>query len=217
MRILTALVLLFVNGIVSAEAIPLDKIWAYEMPGTRDIGDLDTALKTEPAKGIVGPIVRSWMMRFEALRPEEIKAKSWARPGFAVSGSGRAALQATHAIFVDGKKPRNNFLSDEDITIVFFSEPPSKYRVRLQQVQREGNEIEIRYQLEPSISGRNFDNFALIPLGKLPVGKYRVKMRQLQRELTRVETMYGFKPLDEEWRLNFLCQPFSIIVAKECE
>jgi hypothetical protein len=195
--------------------IPLDKIWAYEMPGTRDIRGLDTVSKTEPAKGLVGPIVRSWMMRFESLRPEEIKSKSWARSGFVVPGSGHAALQAAYAIFVRGEKARTSFLPDEEITIVFFSEPPSKYRVIFQQIQRKGNEIEIRYQLEPSISGRNFDNFALIPLGRLSAGKYCVEMHQVPRELKPVEAKLGLKPLNEEWGLNFLCKTFRFSVAKK--
>ena len=132
----------------------------------------------------------------------------------AVAGSGRATLQAAHAIFVGGQKPRDKFSSDEDVSIVFRTSGAA-YRIRLQQIHRKGNEIEIRYQLDPSVDKRYFDNFALIPLGKLAAGKYCVEMRQIPHEPTPVETKYGFKPLDEEWSRNFLCKPFSFSVTRK--
>jgi hypothetical protein len=191
-----------------SQTIPLDKIWAYEMPGTRDIRDLDVAQKEQQGLSLLNSIGVSSFRRAERMGFKEI-----ARPGFVVSGSGRSALRAASAVFIDGVKPRERFSPDDEITIVFFSEPFSKYRVRIKQVKQTAKEVEFLYQLEPSIEGRNFTNFALIPLGKLPAGTYRVEMRQSPHELTPVEKMYRFKSLDEEWSRNFLCKPFCFTVA----
>jgi hypothetical protein len=192
--------------------IPLDKIWAYEMPGTRNILDLDGASKERPGDGLLRSINES-----DFRRAAQMKFKGAARPGFAVSGSERAALRAAHAVFVDGAKLRTAFSPDEEITIVFFSVPMSRYRVRIQEVRRKLNEIEIQYQLEPSIDGRNFENFSLIPLGKMPAGKYHVEMVQVPRELKPVESKLGLKALDKDWSRNFLCKPFSFTVAENRE
>ena len=193
--------------------IPLDKIWAYEMPGTRDIKALS---KNVPADELDMRLMNA-VLELSYHRAERMKFKDVARPGFAVSGSRRSALHAAFAVFIDWGARREEFSSGDEITIVFFSDPISRYLVQLQQVEREDNEIEILYQLKPGIGGRNYSNFALIPLGKLRVGEYRVEMRQLRRELNPIETKMGFKPLDEEWSRNFLCKPFSFVVHKKRE
>jgi hypothetical protein len=192
-----------------AKTISLDTIWANEMPGTRDIHTLS---KNVPMDELDMRLMNA-VLELSYHRAERMKFKDVARPGFAVSGSGRSALHAAFAVFIDWGARREDFSSGDEITIVFFSEPVSRYLVQFQQVERKDNEIEIRYQLKPDIGGRNYTNFALIPLGKLPVGKYVVAMRQLPREINPVETKMGFKPLDEEWSRNFLCKPFSFTVT----
>lgn len=198
-----------------SKTIPLGEIWAYKMPGARDIFDLDKKGKDKPGGGLVGSTLRSSMLRLDEVRPEQLKAKNWARSGFAVSSSGRAALQATHAVFVTGEKPRNSFLPDEEITIVFFSEPAGGNHVRIQQVVRKGERIEIQYRLEPYLESYVSQSLALIPLGRLPIGKYHVEAHQLPRE--EKFSKWGLKLLDEEWSREALCKSFSFTISNKRE
>lgn len=187
--------------------IILDQIWAYDMPGIRKIEELAE-----------GPDMRllNGVLELAYHRADQLKFKDVARPGFAVSGSGRAALHAALAVFLDDR--RREFSTDENITVVFFSEPLSRYRVQIRQVTRRNSEIEIQYELEPYIGGgMSYVNLALIPLGKLPLGKYNVAMTQLPREQKPVEIKAGFKPLDKEWSRNFLSKPFNFTVAEKRE
>ncbi len=188
-----------------AVTIPLDQIWAYNMPGTREIKESAKEADTM----LLEPIFESWHTRADRLKYKDV-----ARPGFAVPGSGVAALRAAHAVFVEGAMPRKNFSPDKEITIVFFSELAGG-RFQIRQIERKFDHIEIRYQLEPGIVQSGRINLALIPLGKLPIGEYHVEMRQLPREQKFIE--WGIKPLDLEWSRRFLCKPFSFTVTKKAD
>jgi hypothetical protein len=193
-----------------SQNIPLDKIWAYKMPGTRGIQELDKARPKGSGRSLVALISESWV-----LRADDLKGKDLARPGFAVAGTGLSALQFAHTAFEKGTKPRELFSPNEEVTIVFFSELAGGNRVQIRQVDRRESRVVIRYCLEPNVGGYRALNLALIPLGKLPVGKYDVEMCQLPREKKYVEL--GFKPLGEEWSRQFLCTPFSFTVTEKSE
>lgn len=190
--------------------IPLDKVWAKNMPGTRDVLDLDLPRAQQVTTGRLQSIYMSWVRR-----AEKLKFKDLARPGFVVSGSGQSALLAAHAIFVKEAAPRNEFSPDEELTIVFFSEPYGGNHVRIHQIERKGDHFEIQYRLEPYLVHTLSETFALIPLGKLPPGKYHVDMRQLPSE--QKFSKLGRKPVDENWSREALCKPFSFAVAKKRE
>jgi hypothetical protein len=189
--------------------IPLDKIWAYGMPGTRDVQELSKEQTTNARRSLFASISES-----AVIRADKLKWKGAARTGFAVAGTDATALRAAHAVLVEGAKPREVFSSDEKTSLVFFSEPASGARVHLRKVERRGNEIEISYLLDPYIERDVSAAFALIPLGKLPVGKYQVAMRQLPREKF---VKPGLKALDEKWGREFVCKPFSFTISEKGE
>jgi hypothetical protein len=195
-----------------AETIPVNEIWAYEMPGTRKLADLWKG-KSERVDSILWNTVLELVYE----RADQLDFKNTARSGFAVSGKGRSALHAAFAVFIDWNARRERFSPEDEMTIVFFSDPISRYPVQIRQVQRNGETIQIQYELVPDVSRSSPVNFALIPLGTLPVGSYRVEMRQLPRQITDVESKLGFKPLDEEWSREFLCKPFKFTVTNKRE
>jgi hypothetical protein len=117
------------------------------MPGTRDLTKLDVATDSSeerPQKTLLSSIIESWVNRSNRLDFKDV-----ARPGFAVAGSDRSALRAAYAVFVDGAKPRDKFSPDEVITLVFFSESAAGNYVRIVQVERKDNRVEIQYRLKP--------------------------------------------------------------------
>jgi hypothetical protein len=185
-----------------SRVISLHEIWAYKMPGTRKIEEFATLADMRR----MGSVFETWYARGERL-----KFKDQARYGFAVSGRDVASLRAALAVFAGEDKPRRKFSPDEEITIVFFSEPAGGNYVRIEQVELEGDKVEIQYRLEPHMELALSTSFALIPLGKIPVGEYHVETRQLPREEKFIQ--WGYREIDEEWGREVLCKPFRFVVT----
>jgi hypothetical protein len=140
--------------------IPLYQIWAWDMPGTQNISDLEKATPSE-----------DWLIT--KIRDEQ-HSKGWmAKAGraFAVEGTGLKALENAHDV-IFGKQKRLTSLSGE-ISVIFFSLAGGQY-VHLTKVEREGDTINIRYKLVPHEQKHLTRHFAIIPLGKLPKGNYKV-------------------------------------------
>jgi hypothetical protein len=183
--------------------IPLEEIWAYKMPGTREIEDVAKLADIRHLGSVVESSFR---------RAAQLKFKEVARSGFAVPGSGITAMRAALAVFDEGK-PQNVFTPDDEITIVFFSEPSGGNHVRIEIVERVANRIEIQYWLEPYFESSLTETFALIPIDKLGLGKYHVEMRQLPRDQKFIAC--GYDEIDEDWGQKVLCKPFSFAVRPE--
>lgn len=146
---------------VEVVEVPLDNVWAFRMPGTRDVA---------------GMIRDSHSLLFDQIRgtlstlPEK---GSKAKPSFVVAGDDLAALKAAKEVLADGKPPRTSFRSDEELHVFFFSRLCFVY-VHLDSVQRSKSNIEIRYSFVPHDQSVMTEHFALIPLGRLPRGEYRI-------------------------------------------
>jgi hypothetical protein len=184
--------------------IPLDQIWAYDMPGTRDTGQLEP---NKPAKLGSGPLVGE-ILRALAVTPAEGKE---ARPGFAVLGTGLEAIREAHAVLVDNSKPRQAFPTGGEVSVVFFSYEAGSY-VYLNRVERGGNVVEIYYRFVPHRTMNLTSHFAIIPLGALPAGKIYVKI--LQSPLEQEYTIQGFRPVTDAVSRQIVCRSFSFSVVQ---
>jgi len=150
--------------------IPLDQVWAFRMPGTRDLGQIT------PAENLALVYAIRTALKFPA-------KGSKARPAFVVSGDVAMALTAAKETLVQGIPPRPSFHTTDDLSVVFFSHASPLY-VHLESVRRGNNEIEVRYRYVSHEQSWITDHFALIPLGKLPAGKYRIKIVQSPMDAT---------------------------------
>ncbi|MGL4512500.1 MAG: hypothetical protein ACRCT8_05365 [Lacipirellulaceae bacterium] len=83
--------------------LPLSEVWAYDMPGTRDIRELD-----DPASTLIPP-------------PAKLDPTLPQRSAFMVRGHGRPALEAAHAVLVGGQKPPAVLKAGEPVSAVFFA------------------------------------------------------------------------------------------------
>jgi hypothetical protein len=184
--------------------IPLDQIWAWDMPGTRDIGQLEP---NKPAKVAYGPLVGD-IRRALAMTSKE---REEAKPGFAVLGMGLEALREAHAVVVEGRPPQEAFSAGSEVTIVFFSYQFGPY-VHLTHVQRRGNTVEVCYQFTPHRTDEITEHFALIPLGKPATAKYDVHVTQVPMEEVYVEQ--GFRPVSGATAHRIVCRPFSFSVTQ---
>jgi hypothetical protein len=192
--------------------IPLDQIWAYEMPGTRDVWEL------EPDK--FGP-------KLLDLRPEErrkrfdeslthqtvrhlgvTKLGVQAAPGFAVLGTGKEVLREAHAVLAGGRTPRRTFPPNSKVALVFFSKV-FDYYVHLDKVEQQGNRIMIKYFFVPH-RGNGTSHFALIPLGQLPAGEWQVDVARSPWPKSAKFSVYP-EP-GAEWNSVVVCRPFDFVV-----
>ncbi len=183
--------------------IPLKSILAHGMPGTRDVRELE--------KGAVPPNQRAPLSDDIGGELEFIPKGQTTAKGFAVVGTGNAALRNAHAVLVKKQQPRQSFSADAEISVVFFSHSFDQY-VHLDNVERRDKTIKIAYRFVPHETKQMTAHFALIPLGKLPVGKYRVDFVRLPLEQKYVDT--GFRSVDSQWNNRVVCLPFSFEIVK---
>jgi hypothetical protein len=176
--------------------IPLDQTWAYNMPGTQDVYDLNSQ----------SPLV--YEIRVATGFPPKDKD---ANPGFAVPGEGLDALREAHAVFVEEKTRRDTFSANSEISAVFFALEARRY-VHLHKVERQGNNISIYYRFIPHETEETNRYFALIPLGRLPIGNYRVKVIRSPMEQKYADI--GFRPLNDDVARRVVCRSFSFSVAE---
>jgi len=188
---------------VEAGTIPLDQIWALDMPGTRDIHSFfrDGKSHGQPLGRIL-----------QALNPKQPMGR--ATPGFAViSAEGWQTELYFARRVLESNRRSNSVPASEKVCAAFFSYA-SAYRVELEKVERRGPVIDIRYRLVPhQPSGQSDETavgFALIPLGKLPAGDYRVEITQAPLEQQHLDA--GFQAVSDEEASRIVCQPFSFEV-----
>jgi len=188
--------------------IPLDQIWAYDMPGTRDIREL------EPKRDIRNLthreyILGSFVNQIIVLLSKVPKEGEKAGVAFVVVGTGEKALNNTHAVIVQNKmkQPERSMPRNVDLSLVFYSYATG-WRVHISSVERSTTIITVKYQfIAQSIGHFGTSRFAIIPIGKLTQGTKQVKIEQVP-------------PVDAEGQpakpfpnpIRFVCDSFSFLV-----
>jgi hypothetical protein len=162
-----------------AVEIPLSEIWASEMPGTKDIGELHKQWKPED------------IARFQR---KPTPKEGPARPTFAVQGMGFEALRNSYEVLIEKKDPKRSFDANTEISIVFFSHEDNWY-VHIQSVELKNKTITINCDMVTHETQETTRHFALIPIGKLTSGKYQIEVVVSQVDRTGQPISH---PLDKE-------------------
>lgn len=178
------------------EAVPLKQIWAHDMPGTREISELEE--KPEGDDSLMATIGRALRARHDRK-----VGKS-----FAVEGKGLDALKEAFSV-ITGQHPEDSSVPTGEVSIVFFTHY-SPYYVHLADVTRKGEAVRIEYQLVPHLSKELTSHFALIPLGDLPKGDYKVDI--IARPIAEKFITAGFKEVSEEKRALIVSESFKFRV-----
>jgi hypothetical protein len=176
---ITILVCLFMVT-AKPKAIPLDEIWAYQMPDTRDVTELQPKIP-DPGKLSKEELFRkSPILQIQRSLNERPKEGEKAGPAFVVVGTGEEALKNAHSVFVkkDEKEPVRFFPSDTDLSLVFYSYMSGRY-VHIKSVEQSDKLITVKYQFVSHQTQEVTHHFALIPLGKLSPGTVQVKIKEL--------------------------------------
>lgn len=202
--------------------IPLEDIWALDMPGTRDIAGIE--LPETP-----NPQFPGWgFADFKTFREKTIdnlrtalaekSPAAKAQAGFVFpTASGVSALtmlnRIAEAVASRNSAFRGNKLpSDREAYVVFYSHPASYY-VRLINVKRKGSRIDLEYAFEPHFTVESTSHLALIPLGRLPSGEYEVRI--WQRPMDDKYAKAGFVRVTDPQSRRLVCQPFSFDVVND--
>ena len=199
--------------------IPLSEIWALNMPGTRDVGELEPEvkaaierIKTLPPQEMEQQFKQLmndsliWQIR-KALQPGSKRAG----PGFALASPEAELLEDVRDVLTGETKRANEFPGGSDITVVFFSRS-MQLHVYIDHVERRANLIEIHCRFVPYQERYVSEHFALIPLGKLPEGFYQVKPVLGPVEQKYLDAGYTQKSLANA--AKFVSQSFKFGVGK---
>ncbi|RIK61693.1 MAG: hypothetical protein DCC65_18570 [Planctomycetota bacterium] len=187
-----ALVVAVAGTSAAAEEIPLKEIWAFKMPNTKDILELDVDRE---------PLVHALLAQIRDTWNQE--------KGMVVPGEGRDALENVYRIRVNREK-RSQVSPDEPLSLVFFTNATG-HAVEIQQVERKGNHFTIRYRFVPRMQADSPQYIALIPIGPVGVGKYSVEIDPLP-----LEKKYRDLGLSEpgERQINNVCDSFTFIALE---
>jgi hypothetical protein len=178
--------------------IPLKEVWALNMPGTKDVNELDPYDGDEPTA--VTKINRVFFTKMDEETP----------PGkcFIVPGVGEEALKnAADVLVCNEPRPKGVPLGDP-ASLVFYSHPAPGY-VQLDSIELSGALITINYRVAVHDTANVTAHFALIPLRDLSEGKYAVKLNQVAAKGTRVAMP------DPKRTERAVCDPCSFLVVRE--
>jgi hypothetical protein len=169
--------------------IPLNTIWALQMPGTRDVRDLEGKLNVKELSA--DALVRSSkVLRIRQLLAKRRPDGEIAGSAFVVEGTGKDALAKAAGVFAQESQTVDKFPTQTELTLVFFSHLCGQY-LWIDSVDRTNDRITIKYRFVSHHTRDATAHFALIPLGQLAAGTYRVEMQQLPND--KVNPSKGFR------------------------
>jgi hypothetical protein len=178
-----------------AKEIPLSEIWAYDMPGTKDVRKLG---QSESIERILRAIAH------------KSNSQEFASPGFAIVGTNKTALDEAFQVLVKRQSAPDKLSPSEPVSIVVFSHNTVRY-FHISSVETRGVKFIVRYQLIPHKTKKVTSHFAIIPLGKLTPDKYQVEMVQLQP----VEFIKnGFPPISDEVAKTIVSNSFDFEIEE---
>jgi hypothetical protein len=197
------------DAVEQSKEIPLDQIWAYEMPGTRDIRELEPKLDVHDPS--FRDLYRRSLVRQIAsfLSTYVPKESELARPAFVVVGTGKEALKNAHAIFIKERLAHGTATvpSDTELSLVFYTYVTG-WHPQINSVSQSLDTITVKYQfISPQEPAFGAKRFALIPIGKLAPGTVQVEIEQVP------PMDYRGRPV--EWKTDaerFVCGSFSFDV-----
>ncbi|MFO0789994.1 MAG: hypothetical protein U0805_11105 [Pirellulales bacterium] len=202
------------------QTVAIDQIWAFEMPGTHDIRELEPDKFGERTRSL--PSDQRFRLLDEsktfqiraAIKKNHPSNDNGAQPGFAVLGTGAEALDGAYNVLVKGEKADETFPLDSNVTLVFFSRLAGQY-VHLKRIERRDNTFEVGYQVVPHMTTNSTWHLALIPVGKLPIGKYHVQITQLPGGKDKTGHLAGGFSASEAQHIVCGAFSFSVVDRKE--
>lgn len=190
------------EGDAESVEIPLNAVWAYDMPGTRELSD---GMRNGKFVADEGPLILA-IRKGPFLRTRRDEKP---KPAFAVQGVGMEALDHAQTIMTGKEEPQSRFPGASDLSIVFFSTTTPAY-VHIDRVTLGKNVIDISFHFIPHETRELTEHFAIIPVGQLSAGSHDVRIVQLP--ISEENITPRTKEVDLDWQKKFICRPFSFEV-----
>jgi hypothetical protein len=204
----------------NAATIPLDQVWGFDIPGTRDIRELEPEkfgerIRQLPSQERFRLLDKSMIFQIRAALDAQLPKKGeTTKSAFAVLGTGREALEGAYSVLVGGEDYDKAFPFDSNVTIVFFSHLCGQY-VHVERIERRGKNLEVKYRVVPHMTTNMTWHLALIPLGTLPIGKHRVEVIQLPGGTDKAGHFIG--GLSAAAAARIVCGSFSFSVIDRAD
>ncbi len=214
-----ALSLIFVTAESKAVTIPLDQVWAWDIPETKDIRTLEPKhfgprVRKLPEKKQFQLLKSSLVQQIRRAIKDTYETEA-AGPGFIVAGSDRVALNNAHDILVNDRKPLDKFPNGTSVTVFFYSRLTAGRHFHIKRCDRKGSAITVKYQLVPYNQKMMTLHFALIPLGILEPGNYSVRFVNIPE--ARYFQGRRIQPVSKEDREKLICKAFDFSVFADDE
>ena len=176
-RYLAIVLVVSISSTALGEEISLKSIWALDMPGTRNVRELEP--KPEAGLSADELISRSLVEQIRWSLNPNFWPKDGQKAGkaFVVAGSGLDALREAHGVLADKIERSSAVAADKETTIVFYAYNSGR-SVLLDEVIRQGDTVTVKYHLHAHETLKSTTHFALIPLGKLTPGKIQVNIQR---------------------------------------
>ncbi len=192
--------------------IPLSSIYALDMPGTKNVRDLEPDyLRMRVSEKEL--LERSVVEQIRYSLTFDRRPSKRAGHGFAVVGN---PLSKTRDVLTGSKNATSIFPSDSDLWLMFFT-CTSRFYVHIDGVwiNHHRKEITIGYHLVRHSTLERTEHFALIPVGILPPGKYEVKI--VQNPVVAGDRLTSNEPVEAAQVQRVICDPFGFLVHDETE
>ena len=192
-----------------SKPIPLDKIWAYEMPGTKDVRKLEWKLGVNDPnfkKTFHKSLIRQIISYLSSGAPRDNEVP---RPGFVVIGMGNETLKKAHVVLKDRHNidRQQQVPKNAEISLVFFHYVTG-WHPKLTSVQQSHDSIVVKYQfVQPEEPSSGAASFAFIPLGKMSPGTVTVRFEE-----EPPVTFAGLKSYRKTNAEQLVCDSFSFEV-----
>jgi hypothetical protein len=202
-----------------AVEIPLREIWAYEMPGTKDVRELEPDVYGDQAKSLSSKerderfrksVLQSILSSLDVQPKPELGASGLPKPkeAFVVESRKKRALHEADVVLSGAKEASKSFPVDSKFSLVFHSLQAGIY-VHLTTVTLDGNQIEVHFRFVPHFTDEMSSHFALIPLPDLSTGQYRMTIVE---DPLKDYKLWGADQFNPKWREKYVCKDFEFKV-----
>jgi len=154
------------------EEIPLERVWAVRMPGTRP---LEVALIDDAGNVVIDGLTDAQNALLSEILASLQTFGLDVRGGFAVNGVDVEVLQAAHDWLVD-EIPPSRLTRQRPIALVFFSYQQGM-DIHMQHIQQQGLRIEVQYYKVPRGDQEYSAQLAIVPLNTPPAGTLKIILR----------------------------------------
>lgn len=186
-RLITIGLVILSASAASADEIPLDSIWAYHLPGTKDIQEL------EPLPDLRDPSFKdaysgSSVVKIARYLSTYVPEKK-AGPGFVVVGTGKDALDRAYSVVQEKAKHKKAeqpiMPRDTDLSLVFYAYTAG-CPLEIESVEKSAGSVTVKYRFVTRDAVHGSKKFAIIPLGRFEEGTVRVDIEQIPTDDPKV-------------------------------